>query len=31
MGRWWLLLLALALWLTCGYALLQPGRAKAAR
>ncbi len=31
MGRWWLLLLGLALWLACGYALLQPGRATVSR
>jgi iron complex transport system substrate-binding protein len=29
MGRWWLLLLALALWLAGGYALLEPGKVDA--
>lgn len=29
MGKWWLLLLGLALWLACGYAFLQPGEAAA--
>ncbi len=29
MVRWWLLLLALVLWLVCGYAIVGPGRAGA--
>ncbi len=29
MGRWWLLLLTLALWLVCGYALVGPGKVDA--
>ncbi len=29
MGRWWLLLLALVLWLVCGYAIVGPGKVDA--
>jgi len=29
MGKWWLLLAALVLWLACGYAMLEPGKGDA--
>jgi iron complex transport system substrate-binding protein len=29
MGKWWLLLTALVLWLACGYAMLKPGKVDA--